>query len=314
MSKKITYLLWFAVIIVIISSCSHSKNSSQEKKQFTYSDLLKTFPELDLPYRFDEDSLNKSVSDSFRLSHEEVGRFFPDSIWFPDGESHGRAKIYPMGRKDYQGLRLLFIKSVLPDNKRMDLLVFGKKDTLLAAKEIASAGKSNPGEVFSFNLDKKFLLRVHERKQLPNGFIVTREQVYGINPDGSFLLIMTNTNEPASPNSYTNPIDTLPRRNRFSGDYAASKYNVVSIRDGGKKNTFEFFIHLNKGNGNCTGELDGTGKFISRDVGEYQEEGGPCAIRFTFKKESVTIREIGGCGAYRGINCFFEGSYRKKRK
>jgi hypothetical protein len=32
-------------------------------------------------------------------------------------------------------------------------------------------------------------------------------------------------------------------------------------------------------------------------------------MEFTFTKNAVTIKEIDGCGSYRGITCFFEGSF-----
>jgi hypothetical protein len=36
-------------------------------------------------------------------------------------------------------------------------------------------------------------------------------------------------------------------------------------------------------------------------------------VEFTFTGGKVTMKEKGGCGAYRDIQCFFEGSYWKKK-
>lgn len=315
MNKKTVCYLWFFMLLIFISSCRHTGKSAREGGEFTYSDLLLRFPVFDLPLRYNEDSLYKRLPDSLRLNSRQTVKFIPDSLWYPEGKGHAKAAIFPLGQRRYDHLRLLTVKVVTPAYRKADLLIYGKEGNLLSIKEIASVSKANPEEVFSFSLDNKFLLRIHERKQLNNGYVITREQVYGINPDGSLLLIMTNTNEPANPDNFTNPIDTLPRKNHFSGDYYAGKYDLVSIRDGKIKNTFQFFIHLNKSNGDCTGELDGTGKFTGKDMGEYQEQSGPCAVKFRFSSGRVSIEEVGGCGAYRGINCLFEGTYfRKKEK
>lgn len=310
------YGLWLVAFaqLFITGSCHHAGKSLQEGGAFTYSDLLLQFPVFDLPFKFNEDSLGKTLPDSSELDFKRAGKFIPDSLWFPNGTNLAKATIYPLGQRRYHDLRLLMVKIVTPDIRKADLLIYGKKGHLISARGIASIDKANPGDVFSSSLDNKFLLRIHERKQLNNGFVITREQVYGINPDGSLLLIMTNTNEPANPNSFTNPVDSLPRKNHFSGDYYAGKYDLVSIRDGKTKNTFQFFIHLNRSSGDCTGELNGTGKFIRKDLGEFQEQNGPCAVRFRFSTGRVTIEEAGGCGAYRGINCLFDGTYLLKRK
>lgn len=314
MNKKALSFFWFFSLLIIFSSCHHNRKTSQEGEPFTYSDLLLEFPVFNLPFNYSGDSLEKVIPDINQLDIHKAGVFIPDSLWFPEGNNRAKAKIFPLGQRRYHDLRLLLVKSVTAGDKKVDILIYGKKGNFIGSKVLGSISSANQGEVYSFSLDNKFLLRIHEKKELSNGFMITREQVYGINPDGSLLLIMTNTNEPANPNSFTNPIDTLPHKNRFSGDYYAGKYDIVSIRDGKKKNTFEFFIHLNKNNGDCTGELDGTGRFTKKDIGEYHEESGPCAIRFTFSNEKVNILEIGGCGAYRGINCYFNGTYRKKRK
>ncbi|MGH2642546.1 MAG: hypothetical protein ACRDE2_01235 [Chitinophagaceae bacterium] len=314
MNKKAAYHLCFFLLLMMITSCHHKENSGQQDGVFTYPDLLLQFPVLELPFKYNVDSIEKALPDSLRLDSKRTGKFIPDSLWFPEGNGHPKTILYPIGQRRYQDLRLLMVKIVSPDNKKADLLIYDKKGNLIGSKELASVSTANPGQTFSFSLDNKFLLRVHERKQLDNGFVITREQVYGINPDGSLLLIMTNTNEPANPNSFTNPIDTLPHKDHLSGDYYASKYDLVSIRDGKTKNTFRFFIHLNKSDGDCTGELDGTGRFTGKDVGEFQEQNGPCAVRFTFSSGRVNILEVGGCGAYRGINCLFDGTYLLKRE
>ena len=51
---------------------------------------------------------------------------------------------------------------------------------------------------------------------------------------------------------------------------------------------------------------------ISKTTAEYKAPGNPCALEFVFSGNSVTMKETGGCGTYRDIKCFFEGTYARK--
>jgi hypothetical protein len=306
MKKFIPFILGF---ILIISAC-HDQSEEAQKKQ-AYNNFLQDFPSLELPYGFNVDSLNANLPDSLQLERSEEHQLIPDSIWNVDGKKD-MARIFPLGENTYGDLHLLLIKRITSSSKSAILLVFSKTDTLMAAKEVASLDRKDPQQLLTFRMDDNHLLSLHEKNFLEDGHVVTREKVYGIGPEGQFNLILTNTNEPVNPKNFYNPIDTFPQENKYSGDYTSEKAGLVSIRDGEEEGSFRFFIHLNKHNGDCTGELDGIAHFTNENIAEYKEEGGLCGIRFTFSSEKVTIKEIGGCGAYRGISCFFDGSYTKE--
>jgi hypothetical protein len=310
--KKVIYSFLFSGVFMVCA-CNHPGTTSQKGGRLTYSAFLQHFPVIGLPFQYTEDSLARSFPDSLQLDARKMAPYIPDSLWHPDGK-HGRTgKVFPIGQLRDGGLHLVLVKINGASSTSVNLLVYGKADTLLSVKQVASVHRKTPGHVFTFDLDDNYLVHIKERKALGNGHVITREQVYGTNSNGSLPLILTNTNEPASANSYYNPIDTLPAKDRFSGDYTVGKFDIVSVRDGDKKGTFRFFIHLNKGNGDCTGELDGMGKFTGKSTGEFHEDDGPCAIRFTFSSNRVTIEETGGCGAYRGVSCYFNGTYHKKK-
>ncbi|MBP0569175.1 hypothetical protein J8H89_08415, partial [Campylobacter jejuni] len=74
---------------------------------------------------------------------------------------------------------------------------------------------------------------------------------------GIFMVVINDSNEDPKKTAVINPIDTLPRKNRFSGDYVQDKKNFVSVRDGKNQHTYLFFIHFEKDGGSCTGELKG---------------------------------------------------------
>lgn len=58
--------------------------------------------------------------------------------------------------------------------------------------------------------------------------------MYVLNADArNFMLIMTEALEDKV-TELINPIDTLPRKNKYSADYSSGKMNLVSVRDGRK--------------------------------------------------------------------------------
>ena len=110
-----------------------------------------------------------------------------------------------------------------------------------------------------------------------------------------------------------NPIDTLPTLNTFSGDYARDKKNFISLRDFGNTNKYQFFLHFEKKEGTCVGELKGLLNF-NKNQATYSEKGDPCTIQFTITGNIIKIKEDGNCGNHRNMTCYFNDSYDKKRK
>ncbi|RYY15398.1 MAG: hypothetical protein EOO04_28690 [Chitinophagaceae bacterium] len=127
------------------------------------------------------------------------------------------------------------------------------------------------------------------------------------------MLIFTEPNEDIIEN-VINPIDTLPRKNKVSGDYVINKTNFISIRDGKDPSHISFFVHFEKDNSTCNGELKGAARFISPTTAQFKESGNPCTIQFDFKGNIVTMKEMEGCGSYRDIKCFFDGKYPREKE
>jgi hypothetical protein len=308
MKQFLYVLLALGVMLAVSTGCGRQSKSGQSGSRLSYAEFLQSFPKLTLPYSYTGDSLLQSLKDSLRLDRDLLGSFIPDSIWFPEGKKGSAAAVYPIGMQREGAVSLVLVESVAGRSRSAYLLVYGPHDTIVSSRKIAAI-TAQRGHTFTFELDDSYLLRIHERKELADGQVIHREQVYGVNSDGSQTLIMTNSNQPASANAFVNPVENLPRKGRYSGDYMAGPADLVAIRDGEHTGEFRFFIHLNKHNGDCTGALDGTGAFTGSNTGEFHEEDGPCAVRFSFSSSTVTITETGGCGAYRGIGCYFNGTY-----
>ena len=127
------------------------------------------------------------------------------------------------------------------------------------------------------------------------------------------MLIMTDALDD-KPTELSNPIDTVSKKQKYAADYGTGKMNLVSIRDGRKKDRLSFFIHFEKNNGECTGELKGEALLKSPTVAEYREGGDPCILQFKFTSSSVTVKELEGCGSRRGLRCSFDGAYPRKKE
>jgi hypothetical protein len=75
-----------------------------------------------------------------------------------------------------------------------------------------------------------------------------------------------------------------------------------------------FFIHFEKDNGGCAGELKGSASLYGVKTALYRATGNPCELEFTFGGTSLAIKEVAACGSYRDIKCFFDGSFVKRKE
>jgi hypothetical protein len=89
--------------------------------------------------------------------------------------------------------------------------------------------------------------------------------------------------------------------------------NLVSVRDGRKADRISFFVHFEKKNGSCIGELKGEAFWKNPRLAEYRQDGDPCVLQFQFSAGAVTLREQ-RCGSRRDPDCLFDGSFVRKKK
>ena len=174
---------------------------------------------------------------------------------------------------------------------------------------------SDPETSQSAAMDNKYTVSVNSQRRKSNGQLTYKRDAYVYNNVGVYTLILTETNEDvASRSEIINPLDSLPKKNKLSGDYVADKRNFVSMRDGRHNSQLRFFVHFEKEGGTCKGELRGEASLTSPNVAVYRESGDPCVLQFTFGSNAVSMKEVQGCGNYRDIKCFFEGTYPRKKE
>ena len=221
-------------------------------------------------------------------------------------------KIYPLGRTKEKGKETyLFIKAQQETKRVGYLATFGEKNNYLNTLRLVRTGE-NYTYVYG-SLDKKFQITTYRERRKSSGDATFKRNIYIYNSaSNDFTLILTEPNDELI-EDVQNPIDTLSQKSRYTGDYPVNKKNFVSFRDGRNASEILFFTHFEKNKGECVGELKGTARFVSSKKAVYKEAGNPCSLEFTFTTSSVVMKEVEGCGSYRDIKCFFEGTYPKKK-
>jgi hypothetical protein len=311
MCRKLSLLL---LIIPLLFSCKSKKLSLNENPGAGINDFLDAFPTVALPFEINNEMLQNDQNDSFYVNYKTFTRFFPDSVLVRHFGKSARPKIYLLAKiQAAKNEYYLFFNAIEPEKKIAFVSCYTKEKKFSAARVLYAA--QEPGSQADASLDTKYTITVNHQHKNQAGELIHKKDVYIYNDVGKFMLILTESNEPKEKNiALINPIDTLPRKHAFSGDYFQDKNNLVSIRDYLRESSrFTFFVHFEKDNGDCKGELKGTAKFVSAAVAQYHSNNDPCGIQFSFADNSVYIREISACGSHRDIKCFFEGSYRKKK-
>ena len=304
------FLLLLLVTGVFVACKSKKKTGKGSGEPMTIEDFRELFKPGTLPYKLTPDTLLQKQADSLALDTAAM-RFLTDTLSKEDFGKNDRVKYFPLQRIHGDAVDYMLVKAAGRSQLVGYLCFMDKKGKYLNRLRVAATG-SDDGTSASLQIDSRNVIKISNEKKLPGNGIALREDFYMVKADGTATLIMTNSNGPTNAGQIFNPIDTLPRKNKFSGDYTSGDMSLVSIRDGDDPKSFQFFITFSKDKSNCKGELSGKGRFLSGNRGEYKDNESSCGISFQFSSSRVTIREIGGCGAYRGIKCFFEGSFKKK--
>lgn len=307
-------------ILLILYSCSLFFFSCQEKKVVSLAGdqlvsapaFVNFFQSLQQPYTLADTVLLKKQSDSLRISYAVLRALIPDSVWEKGIGKSAKPIFHAIGKIEVPKLETyVFVRVQTKTKKFVLLLVFNKQYEFVAAMPVLEPSAS---KVISQSLvfDSKLLLSVLLQRKNKDGSVSEGKKVFVFNEAAqNFMLIMTEALEDKV-EELINPIDTLTATHRYSADYGSGKMNLVSIRDGRKKDRFTFFVHFEKKNGTCIGELKGEAFWKSSTKAEYRQAGDPCILQFHFNNKSVNLKES-NCGSRRGMDCLFDGSFARKK-
>jgi hypothetical protein len=308
------YLLLF-VLSVLAGSCKSKKVSlaGNDNGALSPSEFIDYFQPLPVPYAVTDTILRRKESEAASINYKLFTRLLPDSLLTRYYGSSGRPRLYAIGKIQVSKAETyVFVKCVSSGKRMLYVICFDGKDHYSAALPVLYSDNSSGWGMAG--MDAKYTLSLTHFRRGSDGEVYHTTDDYVFNDAGGFSLILTESNE--NKNRILpvyDPIDTLPRKHKFSGDYAQDKRNIIAIRDSRDAGRFYFFVHFEKDNGECKGELKGEAKFVSPGIARYRAYSDPCAIEFSFDGGGVSMKELGGCGVHRDIKCFFEGYYQRRR-
>jgi len=305
----------FILFYCFIIACSEKKPDLTGNTPLTINDFNKVFKAASLPTSISDSNLHK-FTDTLIIGRKALAQFVPDSIVENIvGIKDKKAFLHPIIRIEKEEEYYLLLNVSHPKKQEIAVVVFSKKNKFLDYKVITEFNEENHsskmyGKNLNINREPSFLV---EENKLAEDNSLTYEKKGWAYTDSSFRLIYFDSNKKPETKKVLNPLDTMSMNNTYSGDYARDAKNFISIRDYAVQNKYQFFLHFEKQNGSCTGELKGMLNF-TKNQATYSEKGDPCIIHFTIQGNVINIKEDGNCGNHRNMTCYFNDSYDKKRK
>ncbi len=304
-----------ALTTILVAIACRDKNaystgdSSTEIKEF-----LKAFPALTLPYQLTDSNIAK-IKDTISISYDLFTRYIPDTVLINEfGKNANTIRITPVGKIKKESELYLLAKFTVNKKITIEAFLLDIKNNYSSHLHLLNQlNKDSYTHNISITTEPTFILS-REKVNAKSELSYTRNGYAYDKSSKNFMAIINDSNEDAKSMEIINPIDTFRKANKFSGDYVKDKKNFISVRDGIRPDEYQFFIHFEKEKGTCKGELKGT--MTMRDVTNayYQQNGDLCIIDFTFKSNSISVKEQDNCGNHRGIKCFFNDTYKKKNE
>jgi hypothetical protein len=301
------------LLLLFVFGCKDKQVDLSGETPIKVNDFKAVFKKIPGNYLVADTNINK-VSDTVTLGYKALQQFFPDSALAPIIGNNKKVVIHPVGiiEKDKENYLLV---NFITGKKQTHLAVFvtDNKNKFLGAMELLNTNH-NDGYMHSVSINREPTFLINKEKMGKDNAIQYSRTGWVYNSAGIFMVVINDSNEDSRKLSVINPIDTLPKKNKFSGDYAQDKKNYISIRDTKKPGVYQFFIHFEKNEGGCTGELKGEMKFKDATNAIFTENGDPCVIDFIFEGNQITLKEQGSCGNHRGIKCYFDDTFIKKKE
>ncbi|MES2332843.1 MAG: hypothetical protein V4539_24755 [Bacteroidota bacterium] len=307
-------ILPILLLLTILWSCKDKKVDLSGETPIKVTDFIAAFPKLTPPFIAADTNITK-VDDTTTIGYKAMLQFFPDSSLTPIIGNSKKVTIHPVGiiEKDKESYLLA---NMITSKKATHLAVFviDKKNKYLGSKELLNTSHDDE-YLHSVSVNREPTFLISKEKIGKEGSVQYSRTgwVYSVS-SGIFMVVINDSNEDPQKTSVINPLDTFPRKNKFSGDYVQNKKNYISIRDTKKPNVYQFFIHFDKDEGSCSGELKGEFAMKDANTAIFSQKGDPCVIDFRFDGNEITVKEQGSCGNHRGMKCFFDDTFVKKRE
>ncbi|MCD2421181.1 hypothetical protein LQ567_00295 [Niabella pedocola] len=313
--RKPLYWCLFVAAVFLIACGGKKKKKMTGDEAVNIEEFMDAYPTLSLPFVYGDTSFPTRENDSLRIAPEVLHQFIPDSITLKIFGNRAHPAYYPVGAVQAgKGTFYLLTRGIDRDRKVLLITAHNEKKQFIAGIPVIKL-TPNTNVSISVTIDARLNINKDLTQKLPNDIEISGHDVFVLNEAArNFSLIMTDSLGDGF-TELINPIDTLARKQKYSGDYGDNKMNLISIRDGQREGRMRFFIHLEKNNKECVGELKGDAVFASPTVAEYRQGGDPCVLRFIFENDRVSLEEVEGCGSRLGaLQCSFNGEYLKKKE
>lgn len=296
-------------ILLVLCSCGDDRKSLSDEQISSVGEFVESFPDIRLPLLLHDTSLLKKPGDSLRIAQKLVVQFIPDTVYSSTFKGQ-KPLFYAVGKAtDANGDFYVVVKAYSSSRQVAYVLCFDKEKNFKAGMPLLGHVKQK-GIGYEGGIDRKFIIYRNSYRRAKDGQLFYNRNAFVYNNVGTFTFIMKESNDIPEEEVVYNPIDTLPITMKFTGDYIQNKKNFVSVRDGAKPGRVLFFIHFEKPGG-CEGELKGEAVVVDGKTARYAASGDPCSLELVFQSNHVQLKELRGCGNYRGIKCFFDGQYPK---
>lgn len=300
----------FLIIVALIVGCGNNKKEQQEENNF--QDFAEKFKSATTPYQLSDTALINN-KDTAQIRDKVFSDLVPDSTKNKLFGKKAGIKYVPLAKIEVPNAETYYIVKASAGTKKAALIFSFNKEKEFGAVFPFLVPDDEPATSQVSTIDKAYSISRSVFRKQPNDVIAEGKDVYVYNNDAkAFTLIMTDVLDESSV-EVVNPIDTFPARQKWTGDYSKDKKNIVSVRDGRKANSLLVFIHFEKNKGQCTGELKGDAEITGENTAIYRQGGDPCVLQLTFSSNSVALKEMEGCGSRRGLECSFDGSFKRKK-
>lgn len=298
----------FVLLVLLIAACN-TKEKGSGTTGFSYDMFSELFTSAALPYQISDAEVLRN-RDTTEIRSVEFAQFIPDSI---KTKLFGRNKVRYIAvakiRASSKNTTYYVIKAIAGNKRAALLMPFTNNNFDAVFPFLIPDTDASTSQITSLDKSNGIFKNISQRK--PGGSSVDGRDVYQYIPESKqFTLVLTNPLNSTA--ELINPIDTLPRKHKFSGDYIKDKKNFVSVRDGRSPSQLLVFIHIEKGD--CSGEIKSEILMTSGTTAVYKQSGDPCGLTFRFISSSLVVKEEGGCGSRRGLDCSFDGSFNKKKE
>ncbi|MBS4043833.1 MAG: hypothetical protein KGZ59_08470 [Chitinophagaceae bacterium] len=304
------FIAYFSLFILI--SCGDKETDLSIDAPIKPNEFVAAFPLLEKNFTASDKEII-DLADSIKIHPRHLNRFIPDSIINSFAEGEKKYAFHALGRIEKNAEIYLLLVSVRNKLPTVFVVAMDKKNNYLASKKLYAITKDdNYNYTLTINREPTFFVS-KERTTTEKEFKYTKTGWAFMNKN--FVNVVKETNERSEKlTAIVNPIDLLAKNNPYSGDYVEDDRNFIALRDGRTRQEYIFFLHIEKDNGKCIGELKGEMKLTDSTHAVYLVGGDPCIINFSFGRNSISIKEKGSCGNRRGMDCFFDDAYPKKKE